>query len=204
MPICKICNKDFSVKGIGTHLWRAHTEQGIQHKLKSNPWNKGLTKHTNEVVNNKSKEMIGNTIYKNWKQHPWLGKTHSPETKLKLSKSLSINNKGGRCKWFEVSGQKVQGSWEKNVALKLNELGIRWQKLKTNRHTIQYTLNAKVKSYTPDFYLPDFDTYLEIKGRWWGDDKLKMDAVFSQYPHIKICVIEKDKYDRIMLGEQVW
>jgi hypothetical protein len=50
-----------------------------------------------------------------------------------LSKQQSIKNRGGKSKWFEVTGQKVQGTWERNIALKFEELGIKWLKLKTNK-----------------------------------------------------------------------
>ena len=117
---------------------------------------------------------------------------------------MSANNKGGRCKWFEVSGQKVQGTWERNVALKFNEMGIDWIKLKTNNHTFDYTMDGKTRCYTPDFYLPTFDVYLEIKGRWWGKDKEKMDIVTITYPEKRIIVVEKADYEKILCGELVW
>ena len=129
---------------------------------------------------------------------------HSEETKKKISAKLSVNNKGGRCKWYEVSDQKVQGTWERNIALKLNELNIKWIKLKTNKDTLQYELDGKTKSYTPDFYLEDYNTFLEVKGFWWGNDKNKMEAVIKQHSNIKIVIIQKDEYDLIMDGKLIW
>lgn len=132
------------------------------------------------------------------------GRPHTEETKRKISQKLSINNKGGRAKWYEVAGQKVQGTWERNVALKLEELEIEWIKLKTNRDVLEYSMNNKVRCYTPDFYLPEYDVYLEIKGRWWGRDKEKMDIVLKTYPDKHIVIIEKEQYERFMDGELVW
>lgn len=129
---------------------------------------------------------------------------HTDETKKKISAKLSVNNKGGRCKWYEVSGQKVQGTWERNIALKLNELNIKWLKLKTNKDTLQYELDDKIRSYTPDFYLEYCNTFLEVKGFWWGNDKNKMDAVIKQHPEVKIVIIQKDEYDAIMGGKLIW
>jgi hypothetical protein len=129
---------------------------------------------------------------------------HSEESKRKISEKLSVNNKGGRCKWYEVSGQKVQGTWERDVAIKLDEINVKWIKLKTNRDTLQYELDGKQKSYTPDFYLEEYDVFLEIKGFWWGNDKNKMKAVMEQHPQKRIIIVEKQEYDKIMDGKLIW
>lgn len=65
-------------------------------------------------------------------------------------------------------------------------------------------MDSKIRSYAPDFYLPDFDVYLEIKGYWWGRDKEKMDLVIAQNPCKRICIITKSEFDRLMQGELVW
>lgn len=119
-----------------------------------------------------------------------------------LSIKQSLNNSGGRCKWYEVSGIKVQGTWERNIAEKFNELNVKWEKVKT--YPLEYVKNNKIKRYSPDFYLPDFDLYLEIKGYWWGNDREKMDLIIEQNPNIKIIIIEKYDYERILQGELVW
>lgn len=129
---------------------------------------------------------------------------HTEETRQRISKKMSINNKGGRCKWYEVSGQQVQGTWERNVAEKLDELGVRWEKLKVHRHTFEYEMDGQVRHYTPDIFLPDANVYLEIKGRWWGRDKEKMDLVIAAYPATRFVILEKPQYDRFMGGELVW
>lgn len=127
---------------------------------------------------------------------------HNPTFLENLSIKQSLNNSGGRCKWFEVSGIKVQGTWERNVAEKFNELNIKWEKVKT--YPFEYIKDGKVKRYSPDFYLPEYDVYLEIKGYWWGNDREKMDLVIKQNPNVKIVIVEKDDYKRILQGELVW
>lgn len=124
---------------------------------------------------------------------------HTEETKRKISEKLSINNKGGRAKWYDVAGQRVQGTWERNIAIKLTELSIAWIKLKTNKDTLQYVMDGKIRHYTPDFYLPEYDMYVEIKGYWWGNDKEKMKLVLETHPDKKIAIVEKDEYNEIML-----
>lgn len=132
------------------------------------------------------------------------GKTHTAESKRKISEKLSINNKGGRAKWYEVAGQKVQGTWERNIALKFEELGVKWKKLKTNRDTLEYVMDGKVRHYTPDFYLPEYDVLLEVKGYWWGRDREKMGIVLETHKNKDIFIVEKEQYEKILQGELVW
>jgi hypothetical protein len=115
----------------------------------------------------------------------------SLEARERQSIRMSTHNPGGRSKWFEVNGKKVQGTWERTFALYCNEKNIVWDRCKPWK----YVLDGKTKSYTPDFYLPKFDLYIEIKGRWWGNDRAKMDAVIEQHPDKKIFIIEKEQYN---------
>ena len=128
----------------------------------------------------------------------------SQEARKRVSIRQSLNNSGGKCKWFEVAGQKVQGTWERDMALKFEEMGVNWYKPRVKTDTWEYELDGKQKSYSPDFYLPDEDLYIEVKGYWWGNDKNKMKAVLKQHQDKKLVIIEKDKFYRFMEGEQVW
>ena len=199
--ICNLCERNFASRQATTsHIYRSHTNQGNRcggRQIGTTAWNKGLTKETDIRVA-KNATSVSNAM----KGKP--GRPHTDETKRKLSLSASINNKGGRSKWYEVAGQKVQGTWERNVALKFEEMEIKWEKLKTNQHTFDYVIDGKTRCYTPDFFLQEYETYLEIKGRWWGNDKEKMDIVLKTYPNKKIVIIEKDDYEKILRGELVW
>ena len=127
------------------------------------------------------------------------GKKHTEETKKKIGEKLSVNNKGGRSKWYIVAGQNVQGTWERDIAIKFEQLNIRWTKLKTNRHTLKYEMGGTTRSYTPDFYLQDYDMFVEVKGFWWGNDKEKMRIVLETHPDKNIVIVEKEEYREIML-----
>lgn len=122
------------------------------------------------------------------------------EARKQLSIEQSTYNRGGKSKWYEVSGQKVQGTWERNVAEKFNELGIKWVRPKLDLAAWPYVLNGKLSRYTPDFYLPDLNLFLEIKGHWWGDDKNKMKAVIKQHSDKQILIIEKEQYNQLLKG----
>lgn len=126
------------------------------------------------------------------------------EARTRLSESQSIENRGGRSQWFTVNGVKVQGTWEKKVALKLCEMGITWIKLRTHRDIWKYEIDGQTRSYTPDFYLPLFDLYLEIKGYWWGNDKEKILLATRQNPNKRLFIVERSEYEKILDGELVW
>ncbi len=206
---------DFTGKtkqSISSHWWRNHTIEGKNHtSIKLNTsykegrcaWNKGLTKETDERVK-KSSESVSSTLRQQIKDGTYIPRKMGEKARKKLSEEQSLHNRGGRSKWYDVSGQKVQGTWERNVALKFEELGIEWLKLKTNRDILQYMMDGKIRSYTPDFYLPSYDLYIEIKGHWWGRDKEKMDIVLKTYPDKKILIIDKEKYEKLLQGELVW
>lgn len=211
MEQCDECKRAFKNKNaLATHVWRTHTADGKEHGLlvgsKSKgraSHRKGLTKETSEEIR-RITEKVTLTARKKV-----LNGTHVPavmgaEARLRLSKIQSLHNRGGKCKWFSYRGAKLQGTWELKVAKKLDELGVLWYKPHLKKDIWSYVLDGKVKSYTPDFYLPTENIFLEIKGYWWGDDRRKMEAVATQHQEKRIVIVEKDAFKRLMRDELVW
>ena len=88
--------------------------------------------------------------------------------------SYSASNVSGRVKNYEINGMTVKGTWELTVAEYLNEQNIKWtNKLKP----IPYEWNNKWHLYFPDFYLPDLNLYIEVKGYERDRDKAKWKAL---------------------------
>lgn len=209
---CRECSFVGSKNAVVAHAWRAHTVEGQQH-LGTAPgsrynegrkaWNHGRTKDTDERVA-KFGATLAARIAAGEVIPSFTGKTHSLELRQKLSLARSVKNHGGRCRWYLVDGQMVQGTWERNVGLMLSSLGIAWTKLRTHRDVLVYVMDGKHRTYTPDFYLAEQQLYLEIKGFWWGNDRRKMQLVREQHPDKRIVVVEKDAYERLMQGELVW
>lgn len=49
-------------------------------------------------------------------------------------------------------------------------------------------------TYTPDFYIPETDTYIEVKN-FWGDYSKNRDTKFREtHPNIQLEVILKEEY----------
>lgn len=121
------------------------------------------------------------------------------EQRRAISVRQSSRNSGGRSKWFEVRGIKLQGTWERDLAIKMDEWGLRWERVNGRKSAWPYMLDGKEKHYTPDFYLPDHRLWIEVKGHWWGDDRRKMKAVMKRYPRRKIVIIGKSEF-KVVVG----
>lgn len=203
---CRFCRKEFTTtwQGLNSHAracikYRESNNMGLPpDNFSSNRHsNKGLTKENSESIR-KGIETYRSNIEKGITINHWLGRSHSEESKLKISKKLSVNQKGGRCKWYNFEGQSLQGTWELEIAKKLSEAKIDWKRVKLYNDSFEYTLENKTRTYTPDFYIQEIDSYLEIKGYWWGNDKLKMEEVIRSYPNKNFIIIETDLYKELI------
>ena len=57
--------------------------------------------------------------------------------------------------------------------------------------------------YKPDFYLIDTQQFIEIKGYWWNNDKVKMQWVIEQNSIAKIKIIMKNDLEEIIRGKSI-
>lgn len=115
------------------------------------------------------------------KKHPGLNKGIKNPMFGKDCPSKVNNYKGSYYKeiW-------MRSSWEVAIAYWLDLSGIKW--LYESK-----TFDLGNTTYTPDFYLPEFDCYIEIKGYWRDDAKNKFKLFKKRYPNIKIQILmEKD------------
>ena len=90
-------------------------------------------------------------------------KQHSEVMKIAVKKhpdSYTKNNVVGRVKNIDYNGVKLKGKWELIVAKWLDDNQIKWEH-ETN--SFEYEWNG-IRNYYPDFYLPDFDFFIEVKG----------------------------------------
>lgn len=57
------------------------------------------------------------------------------------------------------------------------------------------------ETYTPDFYLPETDEWVEIKGYWRDDARVKFELCKLRYPELKILLV--NKYCLNLMGVEV-
>lgn len=200
--ICKYCKKECkNANSLRNHerLCKLNPNYQINPMKNKIPWNKGRKGGENQYTKAKKE---GKPIPKYNRKPTFLGRHHTEESKRKISEKLSMNNHGGRCKWYNYNGVWVQGTWELSIAKKLNNFQISWKKTKELEYTLKYIDdNNKEHTYNPDFYLQKYDCFLEIKGHWWGNDKRKMELVMQQNPSIKIIIIEKDLFALLLSAD---
>lgn len=186
------CGKQFEK----ANSLNAHYSHCVIHRKGKEPvkdrkgggWNKGLTKHTNEGVAKMSKTI---SIIQTGRK----GNLKTDEQKKNLSlKRIQFleNHPDCNIKWFVVNNGerdiKVQGEWEKTVAEWLNRNKIKW-----DRKRICYD---GVHHYTPDFWIPDYNFYIEVKGWLSNRDIKKMNKVVDQ-TQIEIRILDKLLYRQI-------
>jgi len=74
------------------------------------------------------------------------------------------------------------------MAQRLDELGVRW--IRDNSLKLGYiTRGRRKRKYIPDFYLPDHDLYIEVKGYWTDAARHKMKDVQDRNP-VRILILE--------------
>lgn len=74
------------------------------------------------------------------------------------------------------------------MATRLDELGITWERDPSMKLAYK-TRGGRKRNYIPDFYLPDHDLYIEVKGYWTDAAKHKMRDIIKRNPD-KICILE--------------
>jgi hypothetical protein len=199
---CKNCYHD-SQRGVKRP---SHSKkmQGKNNPMfgKSRP-KKVRNKISNTTLKNKSHSGIKNGMFGirlTGKLNGMFGKCHTDETKEKIRKTKIgkkvPTNTGKNChlygqmpehtKRIKYNNIKMRSSWEAKYAQYLDGKNIKWL---YEPKAFELIINKKETTYTPDFYLPEFDCYIEIKG-WWRDDAKKKFKKFKQrYNKIKIKVL---------------
>lgn len=166
-----------SCDGLGTRKNRPKKGRG------SNVWCKGLTKKTDERIQNASLK-----ISKTLTGKP--GHKHNEITKKKLKNAAIKNKLGGHTSKHRINynGVHLHSSFELKVAQELDKFCIKW----IRPNPLNWIDESNVEHrYYPDFYLEDYDIYLDPKNDYLiNKDEEKIKRVNEQN---KVNVIVLDK-----------
>jgi hypothetical protein len=88
----------------------------------------------------------------------------------------------------QYNGESFHGSWEVAYAKFLDSVGTPWHR---NTTTFSYEFGGKTRRYTPDFYLPIEDVYVEIKGYKTEKDAAK----WEQFPETLVVLMKEELED---------
>lgn len=118
----------------------------------------------------------------------------TPEYRKKMSKTGGLKARSGRCKIIKFKNSLgyeycLQGTWELRLAEFLNSRRINWVK---NTQSFLYELENKTRKYYPDFYLPDLNVFVEVKGYETDKDRAK----WAAFPE-KLVVCRKKDIDNL-------
>lgn len=140
--------------------------------------------------------LSGKNNYMYEKHHTKITKDKISKTKLKKGDSIGKKNPmygkitHGKGAYYKQSW--MRSSWEVAYARYciINHIKYRYEP-KAFPITYRYKGKKKEGTYRPDFYLPEQDLWIEIKGYWRDDAKAKFNAFKRQYKDIDIKIVNK-------------
>ena len=123
-----------------------------------------ISETARKAANAKIKQMWKDGKYSHLKFDNWLGKKHTEESKKKMSESArKLTHRRLRKGTVRYKGILLDSSWELALAKRLDEINIRWIRPKPIKWIDKKGLE---RNYFPDFYLPDYDLYLDPKNEY--------------------------------------
>jgi len=101
--------------------------------------------------------------------------------------------KGG---YREDLKQYFRSKWENNMSRYYNFAGVKW--IYESQEFEFYKIKRGSRFYKPDFYLPEQDKLIEIKGFFTASDKTKIRRFKKYYPEefAKLEFVIPDKYSK--------
>lgn len=173
--------------------WHKENEhpRGMLGKTHSVEYRKEISKRVKNYYANASEREL---LLRSWRQR---------QTKIKNGTlNPQANNgtpysraRGGKRK--DLNNTYFRSAWEANVARYYNYIGVKWE-FEPKTFVFENIKRGSV-SYTPDFYLPDEDKWIEVKGWMDSKSKTKLKRFKRYYPkeYEKLELIDQSKYKEI-------
>lgn len=135
----------------------------------------------------------------------------NPENRQRQSEQAKKNGLGGvrQSKWIRYNGRTLGSSYELIVAKSLDENSIRWE----NRHKFSYIDPlGKKRTYTPDFYLIDYQIYLDPKNSFLinnvnpslGFTDIKKIELVQKQNGIRIIILDKTELSWNIIEKKIY
>lgn len=151
---------------------------------------------SNGMKQKTAREKVSIARKKMFKDHK-IREHYSNKTKEAWASGKFDGIQTGFSKWHEYiskSGKmyKVQGNYELKFLKWLDE---NCMKFEVHKGRIPYTLNGKRKNYYPDFYVYDWECYVDTKAKYWYD-KTKFDAIYES-TNIKLKILFEEDLKKL-------
>lgn len=195
---CKFCGR-YSPTNYGLTRHEKSCKLNPERIAGKSSWNKGLTKDTDDRILKKAEKAVE---YYKTRPGTFTGKKHTEEYKQKMSDLAFEREIGGFHfrRGIMYNGIKLDSSYEVIVAKSLDANNILWQRCQRFKYL---TPSGELHHYTPDFYLPHYNVYLDPKNDFLIEninpftgynDIDKINWVMQQND-IRILVLDKDHLD---------
>lgn len=148
------------------------------------PWNKGLTKNTDKRV-----KQYGETFSKKYKNNEYKKYEISDEYREKCRQAQLTNPRRRLLrKPIYYNNIRLDSSYELKVAISLDENNIIW----TRPDPFKYIdNNGNQHHYFPDFYLPQFNVYLDPKNDFLIQTQSEKIKLTEEQNKVKIIILNK-------------
>lgn len=198
--ICPKCNVEIKTggKNFDKHV-KCCNGEGPRKLIKRRPgghsWAKNKSyddiygkKQASRIKKSISRSLKGNKTWDNIDENKKNDIRKKASKRIKERYEKGWMPKAGRCKTIIYESKtagfvKLNGSWELGVAKYLDEQNLNWAR---NKKRFRYIFENKERNYTPDFYVKEWNAYIEVKGYETNMDKAK----WSQFP-LKLIIWKK-------------
>jgi hypothetical protein len=115
----------------------------------------------------------------------WAGKTHTEESKQKISAKLNGNQNGNfrRDRQIFYKGIRMDSNWEIKTAKYFDENNFEW------KYSVHSFKLSDGRHYYPDFFIYEngiFKRLVEVKGYFREENKIKFEMFKREYPDVAV------------------
>lgn len=220
MVICQVCGLErkvyrcFANSKFCSRACKNKDASGAEHWTKSNPeLRRHATKKLRETVKTKeSKERRSRAHIESYQRYPERREQLSKMMKQAYASGMMLGKNGqhsggNRCPWyvFEIDGMmyKCQGLYELAFCDFLLKCGLTFILHPDTRDRLITwfdPITQKKRAYHPDFFVKDWNAYVEIKSRYTLlKDRYKLDSVKKNWEYAQDLLILSEK-EFMMLG----
>lgn len=191
--VCKHCKTEFDLTDKPGGFMANHS-RWCDKNPKRAQYLKTLSNTRDKYITEETRDKMKLGISKAWKEDKYKnadfgkgfrGKKHTEESKAKISEAaLNSNHRRLRRNPIEYNGFLLDSTWELELAKRLDSLNIKWERPEPLPYT---TEDGKTHRYFPDFYLPEYDLYVDPKNQHaCSVQSVKLEILNNLYPNILI------------------
>ena len=188
LPKCKICNN--KVKSYG-QIYCSCKCFGLDYKGSNHPNYKEETIRNKKYYCSCGQEIkFQSAIYGGGNCYRCSNKKTAINRNLKGRNNPHFGKPASHSKWIRYNSILMRSSWEVAFAKWCDKQSIKWQ-------YEPKTFILDETTYTPDFYLSEFNLWIEVKGFWRDNAKEKFELFKQKYCGERIKILDKQELKKL-------